>query len=139
MSTESVEDIVGEEPTPEEIFYADWGDEIAKNSLAILDKILGQIITISAAGLAVIVVFGDKKIVNSGFVVAVSLVLLLALAIAFFGLKPTKELIKRRYPYQIKESVSKSINWKHRAVLWSASVFATAICLFVIGIIATNP
>jgi hypothetical protein len=136
----SAERIVkGQKPTEEEVFYADAGDQLIKDSLPFLNQVLRQLVTLTAALFIGAAALFDKRLLEKPAIIAAMLVMLFALGIALVGILPFGDRINRRQPGLIYKEMKRAIGYKSWLAWTAAVALFISLAILGIGIIAANP
>lgn len=116
---------IGEEPTIEESFYIQWGQELLRNNLSFINSVLRQLVSLNSAFLAGSLLLLDEKTVGTNLVKTVDILLFLSLFISFLGIMPYSAKIDLRKPEEVKRFYENSLRWKSTCT-WLSGILLTA-------------
>jgi len=132
MNATEDEKQVGEEPSVEEIFYAEWGLELIKESLTFLNTTLRQLVTLSAALLGGAIAVSDKPLLKTDLMPAVAVLLFAALFFSTLGLLPAGRVAGIWDADAVRRMVRDGMWWKRWALkLTVFSLLAAMFCMVV--------
>lgn len=130
MSTAEPEEvIIGETPTDEELTYA----RLVQDTLRIGNQALLRCHTWSAIFLGGCVLFWDLRSANAPLRLAALLLLLVAFAVATWGIAPQMVLAEQRPLEKMQRFIEAEVWWQAWTVFLSAGALVTALGLLVVS------
>lgn len=112
----------GQEPTTEEVFYSDLGDELFKRNIPFLNDVLRQLMTLSVGLMGGGMFFLTDAVCDKGMRLVAMGMFFISLGISLIGILPYGHAVHLGMPVEIRESVNRAIWWKTGWV-WGSTVF----------------
>ncbi len=135
LQTPKSESIVGEVPTNEEIFYAEYGDDLTRDTIPFLNQVLRQFVTLSTALMGGSIAFLSDSLVDPDFKKSIVVLFLFSLVAALLGVLPYRGKFHRRCPNEIKEVCLSARTWKTRFLWISAAMIFIGSLVAILGIL----
>ncbi len=125
----------GRPPSPEEVFYLQWGREALKNNINLLNDVLRQLVTLDTALLAALIGFLHEIQIPEWSKAIVLSSVSISLLLAFIGVLPYRAEVDLRKPEHIRVHKEKALSYKRRFLTVAAIFFFLTFAFSILGLI----
>ena len=118
---------VGSPATAEEAAFLDWAQRSLEDNLKLVNDVLRQQVALVAALLAASVALFRADLIEKGAAIALSITLLVSLAVAFVGVMPYEASVDLSSPRDFKRHKREAYRFKRNALWLSGLLLALAL------------